>query len=745
VQDRHSFVLFVAQACSVTVNRLGHHLHKEYTAVKAIMPSLHGILLCWMATLSWVAGNDTDLTQPVVGTIDGYDVGGNRSICWTSQFDDSTIANNNDSPGTTLIRMNQELHDDPDAVSFQQLPTCFQNGTSMSVKLKEDEELLGRQEELWVMWKGSKKSTSVPSAIFEIDLRVNLDDYDNIPAVDYITVWYRILMCVVPLVGFCQPLIDSPQWDGYNNPVLEERPRLPLDSVPTDNSTKLTFRTNWTVDTLVPDGTNSRMFSGKIVLPVVCWSSMDDADYAVIAHATMALPTGTGEILRVDVSSELPGDPLDVANKPDVKVFDSGAMIFVGILIGVGGFMTLGMFVYIILHRNHRVMTMAQAGLLSGLAAASCTTIVMSFLLMPIDDIFCKLDGLLFIPATLMPTILVGRLWRVHTTLAVAYSLGRGTSNLTSSVDKSGSSSKFSNMRQQTRTSLSKFSKKSEEWVMKFLTLLACSPCIQNLERRRSLPSQIRSTSSLRRTTTRKETLILIFFLTLPQVVVQTVDVFIHWGEARLTEEYADDFSSARKSCWSKTWMTFFGGGYLAAMFVLAMYVAWCSRNLPSAFNEKDAVFKAGFVNGVIVIVVTVGLSFSDIPQVSPNLTVSFMVIMTVGVSLLTSWFVIMPKIRRVHDGETVVVTNILRDMNGVRTSSLSSEEEEYRRASLEAAVASRISSAGVVTSTSSSTSSRKRVTHSKKILKFDEPIPKQIERQLYQLNELVDSVTDRW
>jgi hypothetical protein len=379
------------------------------------------------------------------------------------------------------------------------------------------------------------------------------------------------------------------------------------------------------------------------------------------------------------------------------------------------------------------------------LAAASCTTIVMSFLLMPIDDIFCKLDGLLFIPATLMPTILVGRLWRVHTTLAVAYSLGRGTSNLTSSVDKSGSSSKFSNMRQQTRTSLSKFSKKSEEWVMKFLTLLACSPCIQNLERRRSLPSQIRSTSSLRRTTTRKETLILISFLTLPQVVVQTVDVFIHWGEARLTEEYADDFSSARKSCWSKTWMTFFGGGYLAAMFVLAMYVAWCSRNLPSAFNEKDAVFKAGFVNGVIVIVVTVGLSFSDIPQVSPNLTVSFMVIMTVGVSLLTSWFVIMPKIRRVHGGETVVVTNILRDMNGVRTSSLSSEEEEYRRASLEAAVASRISSAGVVTSTSSSTSSRKRVTHSKKILKFDEPIPKQIERQLYQLNELVDSVTDRW
>jgi 7 transmembrane sweet-taste receptor of 3 GCPR len=382
---------------------------------------------------------------------------------------------------------------------------------------------------------------------------------------------------------------------------------------------------------------------------------------------------------------------------------------------------------------------------LSGLAVSSCVTILMSCLLMPINDYFCKLDGLLLIPATLSPVILVGRLWRVQTTLAVAHSLGRGVANLTSSADGSGNTSKFSSIGQQTRTSLSKMSKKSEEWVMKFLTLLACSVCVQDLERRRSLPSQRRSTSSLRRTTTRKETILLIFFLTLPQILVQTVDIVYNWGKAGLTKDYSDDLSEAREYCWSETWVAFFGPGYLATMFVIAMYVAWCSRHLPSVFNEKDAVFKAGFVNGVIVIVITVGLSFSDIPQVSPSLTVSFMVIRTVGVSLLTAWFVIMPKIRRVHGGETVVVTNILRDMNGVISSSLSSEEDEFRRASQEAAAASKISSTGAITNTSLSSGTRKRVTHSKMILKFDEPIPKKMERQLYQLSGLAEAVTDRW
>ncbi|KAG7338400.1 7 transmembrane sweet-taste receptor of 3 GCPR [Nitzschia inconspicua] len=683
---------------------------------------------------------------PIVGTLDGYDVGGNYSICWTSQFDDTI--QNTDAQEKSLLNMNRQLETNPQASLFTQLPTCSENGTKMTISRTDE-----APEGLWVMWKGNRNDTSTVSAVFEIDLEVNLDDFTTVNVdEDSLWVWYRVFMCNAPRVGFCQPLVDSPKWDGYNDPIVipddlfavvptVNSQYITLDSVPTDDSAAITFRTDWVANRLQRfDSTLT--FTGKIQLPTMCWDSMGgNNNYIVVGHATLELPSSSGnDFVRVDVSSLLPGDPLMVTTKPTVKDFSTGAIVFVSILIGVAGLMTLGMFCYIVVHRNHRVMTLAQSGMLGALAAASCATIIMSFLLMPLYDAFCKLQALLFLPATFMPTILVGRLWRVYTTLSVAHSLGRSPPTVSSALDEGSGSRKLSSIRQHTRESLSKVSKKSEEWVMKFLSLLACSFFVQRVEQRRSTPSKRRSIVSLRRTTTRTETLLLIFFLTLPQVVVTLFDVIHYWDTTNLWISYSEDAASGRIECRSRTWVTFFSGGYLAAMFVLAMYVAWCSRLLPSAFNEKDAVFRAGFISGLIVIIITVALSYSDIPEVSPNLYVCFKAVMAIGVSLLTAWSVIMPKIRRVHSGEMVVLTNILRDMNGVNTSSLSSEEEEYRRASQEAAA--RPSRDGIVTP--SNDGPRKRVTHCKTVLRNDEPIPKKLERQLYQLNGLTEAITDR-
>jgi 7 transmembrane sweet-taste receptor of 3 GCPR len=709
------------------------------------MQSITSALLLILLGLNLSPGSAQDAGIPLVGTLDGYDVGGNHSICWTSQVED-TFQSTTSEPEKSLLFMNQELRSNPEGSLFQELPTCAQNGTNMTISRIDKP-----PDDLWVMWKGKPNTTKI-SAIFEMDLEVDVGDFANVAVdEDSLMVWYRVFMCAVPRVGFCQPLVDSTEWDIYIDPIVVpddpfavmptvDSKTLTFDSVPTDTSTNVTFRTNWVASRLERVD-QTQKFTGTIQLPTICWKSMGDRiNYTVIGHATIQLPTSAGnDFVRVDVSSIFPGEPLLVATEPNTKVFDTGAIAFVSTLICVAGLITLGMFAYIIVHRNHRVMTMAQSGLLSGLAAASCTTIVMTFLLMPLEDIFCKLQGLLFIPATLMPTILVGRLWRVHTTLSVAHALGRGITTMSSSSGEGSGSTKLSSIAQQTRTSLSKVSKKSEEWIMKFLSILACSPCIQRMEQRRSIPSKRRSTNSLRRTTTRVETLLLIFLLTLPQVVVQLYDVITYWEDTGVWINRSQDVMAAREICRAEEWVTFFGAGYLALMFILAMYVAWCSRHLPSAFNEKDAVFRAGFLSGIIVILVTVGLSYSDIPEVSPNLTVSLAAIMIVSVSLITSWSVIMPKIRRVHGGETVVMTNILRDMNGVNSSSLSSEEEEYRRASQEAAA--RISSTGAITSSGP----KKRVTHSKTILRHDEPIPKKMERHLYQLNGLAEAITDRW
>ena len=121
----------------------------------------------------------------------------------------------------------------------------------------------------------------------------------------------------------------------------------------------------------------------------------------------------------------------------------------------------------------------------------------------------------------------------------------------------------------------------------------------------------------------------------------------------------------------------------------------------------------------------------------------------------------IQPKIQRVRSGEPIVMTAILRDINGLGSSNSSTDQEEYyKRASQE------VAAAGILTSTRPSTSpasilrgptsstaadmngqattGRKVVTEAV-VLKYDDPIPKDVERQLYRLNELLASVTTRW
>jgi hypothetical protein len=107
-----------------------------------------------------------------------------------------------------------------------------------------------------------------------------------------------------------------------------------------------------------------------------------------------------------------------------------------------------------------------------------------------------------------------------------------------------------------------------------------------------------RTTSALRRTTTSTETVVLICVLALPQVVVQTFGA-AHF-DSYLYIDWDEDGNEGRYTCWELThsWLFYVGAGYLALLFLLAMYVAWCSRHLPSAFNEKNEIFTTGFING---------------------------------------------------------------------------------------------------------------------------------------------------
>jgi hypothetical protein len=130
------------------------------------------------------------------------------------------------------------------------------------------------------------------------------------------------------------------------------------------------------------------------------WSDMEKGGYHVIGHAILQFKNTNNETIRMDVSNVVPRI-VGAARRPTIQTVSQEMKIFLGTLIGAASVVSLFMFFFIVYHRNHRVMTMAQAGLLGWLAAASFVTISFSFLLMPVNDTFCTLNGLLFIPGTL--------------------------------------------------------------------------------------------------------------------------------------------------------------------------------------------------------------------------------------------------------------------------------------------------------------------------------------------------------
>jgi len=67
-------------------------------------------------------------------------------------------------------------------------------------------------------------------------------------------------------------------------------------------------------------------------------------------------------------------------------------------------------------------------------------------------------------------------------------------------------------------------------------------------------------------------------------------------------------------------WLLYVDAGYLASNFLMAMFVAWRSRHLPSVFNAKTEIFTAGVVNGIANLVFGDGIAAADMSRLSPNL-----------------------------------------------------------------------------------------------------------------------------
>jgi hypothetical protein len=107
------------------------------------------------------------------------------------------------------------------------------------------------------------------------------------------------------------------------------------------------------------------------------------------------------------------------------------------------------------------------------------------------------------------------------------------------------------------------------------------------------------SQNKFRKVVTVKQTCTLIFVLIFPQVVLQVAASVVVAGDVVI--EYSTLGNVGREVCDSKyEWVLMAGTIYITFLSLLAVMMAWFSRDLPSAFNEKDQIFNVATISAIM-------------------------------------------------------------------------------------------------------------------------------------------------
>ena len=669
---------------------------------------------------------------PIFGTVNGYDGFGDDAICWGSTYDDDgdNADDTSTSMVTELVPMNEWLVNDTSAANFGQFQSC-ETGTTFQVTTADETVGTVTNVEVFI----------TSNVTFSVDVTVDLASYINIGAdeeendfdllyesPEELMFWFRILKCQASQIGFCQPFLDSAFWTTYFDPsnvtaedFYYEPGSVELFFSP-DPSNNALYVSRWIAATLTQLNENSTSYSVSFNVKANAVSPNDEGDHAFIGHGTVLIPIGdtlsddatvyNNTSFRIDMASNI--GLFGLKQPPTIIFVETATKVYVGIVIGICSVATLTMLGLIIHYRDHKIMTMAQSGLLGFLCGTGFVQIVLSFLLLPINDVFCRINNLLYIPGTVVPAILVGRLWRVYTTLSAANALGRYVPNHTSTDDADSP------------ITLRRVSLRTEERVMKTLNIIAFARFWSKST------SQSRRGSTLRKTATRKDTLTLIFALSFPQVCVQIVAVAIY--DSKSIIEFTSDVKYGHQACSQPphSWPLYTGAIFVGMTYMLAFYVAWCSRNLPSVFNEKEQVFRSALISGLVSFILLGMVAVFDLADADPNVSSALSVTLIIFISMITISSLVVPKIQRARSGEEVVVTNILRDMTRSR---------QQARFTMGAADGPQTGTAFFHGANTINGDEAPAVM----TLKPDEAIPRVMEEHLYRLNDAILELTKNW
>lgn len=605
-------------------------------------------------------------------TIDGYDVGGTAPLCIRSQLEVPAAAvvattQSSQSSGVSFLQQKQQqIIDEALAEAVQNSYNSNSNGTTLgrcellpTCPLPWNDELTFTPlfENIQQEWSDEEQSSHLLLQIsqekhypFQINF-VGLDD-------DNVLLYARFFFCdsTWPLSA-CHPLVDVLDDDGNyyhyhdddgDNTTSTNAPSL----LAAARSTPHLITTPW----LAMNNNNDTLLSSPTNVTIQLHDNVTAGLYHLLLHVKATITNKTEQdnddddssvlIQRLDVAlldSNHQHPVVQIQAPPRIqRVTDDakGIIFFVSICCGVYAAFCL---VVCWRRRHDNVMKLAQSPLIILLAAAALVVFAHLFVVLPTADWHCRALPLMGqVPVLLVTVILNARLWRVYQTLSVAGNLGRRgkstRSKHTHDKDDEDSSSGCS-------------------WRRCLRYCCCCCSCCRKLRlgeklvglyswlstlpfyvlpeiaaergaaRRRSDFRGRRSLSSshhvgargptLRKAVTTAETMSLIVMLMLPPLIVGIVGTFVQ--EARVTLEMDYAANVGRYMCGGDGWSVFMIDVYTGCMEFFSLVLAWISRNLPSAFNEKNQLFLVSGLTLVINIVSYAVAGDVEEPTASPD------------------------------------------------------------------------------------------------------------------------------
>ncbi|GAX15918.1 hypothetical protein FisN_UnNu069 [Fistulifera solaris] len=606
-------------------------------------------------------------TTVLFGTRNGYDQGGNETMCWKTMW--NTSSSKEPSQKSNLIeRSNEEMFTLSE--ESQLLPECFHD-TALTVNLYHLEQQ--QQQQSPQLYLGRPYTIQVD---LQMDFAQVTIDLFNSTLPDIWEIYFRLHLCDALQQGWCDPIRDTRQDDAAltrqeaDQPLPGEEPSLEFP----ENADKWVYNPNVTLNGLLTkdqkkEDYNYYYYYGRwckwklrrqntttlyrTTIPITIefplpskddnytdlYTTMGARPFLLVGQAVVPLGLTTeGEQVRLDVAQTIPSKVVYVSPPPEIAVVGNRTKIVLAVVIAIAGTFALACFVAILVYRQHAIMRLAQAPFLAVMAAACVLQIVFSFTHLPIKDGYCQWRGpLVQLPMAMVGAVLVGRVWRVYGTLSTVQRLGRSSESTTTT----------------TKPWL-------DTYVVGCLDALARIPYSILSSRCRTKDTQRKGPrKSIRSAVTAAETWCLIGMLIAPQLALQ-IYAALH-EDAQLITELNELGTAGRVVCGNVDhWITLVGTGISCCLYLLAVIMAWLSRDLPFCFNEKDPIFHAATISAIITAMSMAVAQVIDDPNTSPSAVVLLQSIVSIGIAVTVLILLVWPKIHRAWSGQTVIMSQLL-------------------------------------------------------------------------------------